>query len=127
MHTLDVRSESVIEFLKSQLLLLTGNDDGGGADGEFLGNDGTSGSSKSHRLHLQTRHLRFATCSSASGDIDASGFDAGRDSATESKTSEGSGSSESGTSSTSEAGSSSASEAGSGSSAGSGTTGKAGT
>merc|ERR1719414_1635677 len=91
-HALNVGGESVVKLLKGQLLLLTRDNDGSGADGELLGKDGTAGTSESHRLHLQSGHLAFAssTCSSAStgtsSNIDASCSDSRGDSSTESKT-----------------------------------------
>merc|ERR1712131_415622 len=91
-HALNVGGESVVKLLKGQLLLLTRDNDGSGADGELLGKDGTTGTSESHRLHLQSGHLAFAssTCSSAStgtsSNIDASCSDSRGNSSTESKT-----------------------------------------
>merc|ERR1719414_1895057 len=79
-HALNVGGESVVKLLKGQLLLLP------------RGKDGTAGTSESHRLHLQSGHLAFAssTCSSAStgtsSNIDASCSDSRGNSSTESKT-----------------------------------------
>merc|ERR1711872_1192651 len=104
-HALNVGGESVIEFLKGQLLLLTRDDDGSGADGELLGKDGTTGTSKGHRLHLQSGHLGFAssTCSSASTGTSSKGTSSASTSTkgTSSSSTKGTSSSCSGTSSSS--------------------------
>merc|ERR1719186_851861 len=104
-NALDVRGGSVIELLKSQLFLLTGNNDGGWVDGEFLGQDSASGASESHRLHFQTGSLLDTnscgtTSTGTSGETDASGSDSGRDATTESEAGEGCGTSNCGTSGT---------------------------